>query len=52
VVDGTDKLREGAKVELIDPNARRAAQTPGTRKGPAGAAKSSGGSSSPAKGGG
>src|SRR5208283_5277756 len=52
VVDGADKLREGAKVELIDPNARNAAPTKGTRKGSAGAAKSSGGSSGPAKSGG
>ena len=52
VVDGADKLREGAKVELIDANARGAAQTKGTRKGSAGAAKSSGGPSSPAKSGG
>jgi membrane fusion protein, multidrug efflux system len=52
VVDGADKLREGAKVELIDANARSAAQTKGTRKGSAGAAKSSGGPSSPAKSGG
>jgi membrane fusion protein, multidrug efflux system len=52
VVDGADKLREGAKVELIDPNARRAAPTTGSRKGSPGTGKSSGGSSSPAKGGG
>ena len=39
VVDGADKLRDGSKVELVDPNARRAGQaTP--PKGPPGADKS------------
>jgi multidrug efflux system membrane fusion protein len=39
VVDGADKLRDGSKVELVDPNARRAGQaTP--PKGPLGADKS------------
>jgi multidrug efflux system membrane fusion protein len=33
VVDGSDKLRDGAKVELADLNARRAAPANGTRKG-------------------
>jgi membrane fusion protein, multidrug efflux system len=38
VVDGADKLRDGSKVELVDPNARRAGQaTPPT--GPPGADK-------------
>ena len=38
VVDGADKLRDGSKVELVDPNARRAGQaTP--PKGPPGADK-------------
>jgi multidrug efflux system membrane fusion protein len=33
VVDGSDKLRDGAKVELADLNARRAAPANGARKG-------------------
>jgi membrane fusion protein, multidrug efflux system len=33
VVDGADKLREGSKIELIDPNAR-AAQSASPQKGP------------------
>jgi multidrug efflux system membrane fusion protein len=51
VVDGTDKLRDGAKVELVDANARQAGPTAGptagSRKGSSGSNKSSGGPSSP-----
>src|SRR5208282_3926834 len=47
VVDGTDKLRDGAKVELVDANARQAGPTAGSRKGSSGKNKSSGGPSSP-----
>lgn len=47
VVDGTDKLRDGAKVELIDASARQAGPTAGSRKGSSGGNKSSGGPSSP-----
>jgi multidrug efflux system membrane fusion protein len=36
VVDGADKLREGSKVELIDPNAPRVAPASAPRKGSAG----------------
>jgi len=43
VVDGADKLRDGSKVELVDPNARGAGQATPPRKGPPGADKSSGG---------
>jgi multidrug efflux system membrane fusion protein len=43
VVDGADKLRDGSKVELIDPNARREGQATPPRKGPPGADKASGG---------
>jgi multidrug efflux system membrane fusion protein len=43
VVDGADKLRDGSKVELADPNARRAGQATPPRKGPPGADKASGG---------
>ena len=43
VVDGADKLRDGSKVELVDPSARRAGQATPPRKGPPGADKSSGG---------
>jgi multidrug efflux system membrane fusion protein len=39
VVDGADKLREGAKVEVSDPNAAPAKAAPGDAKGAAGAAK-------------
>src|SRR5438093_6729395 len=44
VVDGADKLRDGSKVELVDPNARRAGQAtpPEKGKGPPAADKSSG----------
>jgi len=42
VVDGADKLREGSKVELIDPNARPA-QSAGPQKGTQKSDKSSGG---------
>jgi multidrug efflux system membrane fusion protein len=51
VVDGTDKLRDGAKVELVDANARQAGPTAGptagSRKGSSGSNKSSGGPSNP-----
>jgi multidrug efflux system membrane fusion protein len=43
VVDGADKLRDGSKVELVDPNARSAGQATPPRKGPTGTDKSSGG---------
>ena len=43
VVDGADKLRDGSKVELVDPNARSAGQATPPRKGPPAADKSSGG---------
>ena len=43
VVDGADKLRDGSKVELVDPNARSAGQATPPRKGTPGADKSSGG---------
>ena len=43
VVDGADKLRDGSKVELVDPNARGAGQATPPRKGPADADKASGG---------
>ena len=43
VVDGADKLRDGSKVELVDPSARRAGQATPPRKGPPDADKSSGG---------
>ena len=44
VVDGADKLRDGSKVELVDPTARRAGQAtpPEKGKGPPAADKSSG----------
>jgi len=42
VVDGADKLRDGSKVELVDPASRRAGQATPPRKGPPGADKSSG----------
>ena len=34
VVDGADKLRDGSKVELVDPNARAAEQAAPPKKGP------------------
>ena len=43
VVDGADKLRDGSKVELVDPSARRAGQATPPRKGPPDADKASGG---------
>ena len=43
VVDGADKLRDGSKVELVDPNARRAGQATPPRKGPPAEDKASGG---------
>jgi len=42
VVDGADKLREGSKVELVDANARAAAQPGAPQRGPADADKSRG----------
>jgi multidrug efflux system membrane fusion protein len=42
VVDGADKLRDGSKVELVDPTARRAGQATPPRQGTPGADKSSG----------
>jgi len=52
VVDGADKLRDGSKVELVDPSARRAGQATPPRKGPPDADKSSGGQGRRAKSGG
>ena len=52
VVDGADKLRDGSKVELIDPNTRNAGQATPARKGPSGADKASGGQGRPPKSGG
>jgi multidrug efflux system membrane fusion protein len=52
VVDGADKLRDGSKVELVDPNARRAGQATPAVKGSPGADKSSGDKSGRAKSGG
>lgn len=43
VVDGADKLRDGSKVELVDPSTRRAGQATPPRKGPPAEDKSSGG---------
>ncbi|HEV8554357.1 MAG TPA: MdtA/MuxA family multidrug efflux RND transporter periplasmic adaptor subunit [Casimicrobiaceae bacterium] len=43
VVDGADKLRDGSKVELVDPIARRAGQATPPRKGPPAEGKASGG---------
>jgi len=51
VVDGADKLRDGSKVELVDPNARSAGQATPPRKGPPGADKSSGEGRRPKSGG-
>jgi multidrug efflux system membrane fusion protein len=51
VVDGADKLREGSKVELIDPNAG-AARSVGPQKGPQKSDKSSGGQGRRSKNGG
>jgi multidrug efflux system membrane fusion protein len=51
VVDGADKLRDGAKVELIDPNARAAGQAAPSKKGPP-SDKSSGGQGRGSKSGG
>jgi multidrug efflux system membrane fusion protein len=51
VVDGADKLREGSKVELIDPKAR-AAQSAGPQKGTEKSDKSSGGQGRRSKSGG
>jgi multidrug efflux system membrane fusion protein len=42
VVDGADKLRDGSKVELVDPNARPAGQATPPGKAPSAADKSSG----------
>ena len=42
VVDGADKLREGSKIEMIDP-AARAAQSANPQKGPPRSDKSPGG---------
>jgi multidrug efflux system membrane fusion protein len=42
VVDGADKLRDGAKVEIIDPNARAAAPAGAPRKGTSGASPAPG----------
>ena len=42
VVDGADKLRDGSKIELVDPNAR-AAQSANPQKGPPKSDKSPGG---------
>jgi multidrug efflux system membrane fusion protein len=52
VVDGSDKLRDGSKVELADLNARRAAPANGARKGGAGADKAPGDQPRRGKGGG
>jgi multidrug efflux system membrane fusion protein len=52
VVDGTDKLREGAKVQLVDANSRGAGQADAARKGASGTDKSSSDQSRRAKGGG
>jgi multidrug efflux system membrane fusion protein len=51
VVDGADKLREGSKIELIDPNAR-AAQSAGPQKGTQKSDKSPGGQGHRSKSGG
>ena len=51
VVDGADKLRDGSKVELIDPNTRNAGQATPPRKGPSGADKASGQGRRPKSGG-
>jgi multidrug efflux system membrane fusion protein len=50
VVDGADKLRDGSKVELVDPTARSAGQATPPRKGP-GADKSGGQGRRPKSGG-
>jgi multidrug efflux system membrane fusion protein len=51
VVDGADKLRDGSKVELVDPNARSAGQATPPRKGPPGADKAGGQGRRPKSGG-
>ena len=51
VVDGADKLRDGSKVELVDPNARAADQAAPSKKGPPND-KSSGGQGRRSKSGG
>ncbi len=51
VVDGADKLREGSKIELVDPNAR-AAQSANPQKGPPKSDKSPGGQGRRSKSGG
>ena len=51
VVDGADKLRDGSKVELVDPSARSAGQATPPRKGPSGADKASGQGRRPKSGG-
>jgi multidrug efflux system membrane fusion protein len=51
VVDGADKLRDGAKVEIIDPNAPRPAATAPARKGSSGAGQAPSSSGRAAKGG-
>jgi membrane fusion protein, multidrug efflux system len=51
VVDGADKLRDGGKVELVDPNARAADQGAPSKKGPP-PDKSSGGQGRRSKSGG
>jgi multidrug efflux system membrane fusion protein len=51
VVDGADKLRDGSKVELVDPSARSAGQATPPRKGPTGADKSGGQGRRPKSGG-
>jgi multidrug efflux system membrane fusion protein len=43
VVDGADKLRDGSKVELVDPSTRRAGQATPPRKAPPAEGKASGG---------
>jgi multidrug efflux system membrane fusion protein len=51
VVDGADKLRDGAKVEIIDPNAPHPGATAPARKGSSGAGQAPSSSGRPAKGG-
>jgi membrane fusion protein, multidrug efflux system len=52
VVDGADKLRDGSKVQLIDPNAPPSGPATAPRKGSPGAAKASGDQSPRSKSGG
>src|SRR5208283_3612808 len=52
VVDGADKLRDGAKVELIDPNARRSGQPGSGSNGASGADRASSNQGRRTKGGG